>query len=167
MDQKNESFICKDNDGNVLISIEPTDEKKLDTDPLLTHCLAVVKIGNDYLFGMNKWRERYEIFGGCIEKGETARDCIIREIREELGAKPAEITYLGTMNLLLRPDYFSKNERIEHGGLYGIRLEELSVEDIYSKIEDKEEIVRLALYSQIKNKERIAQIDEKLLKFYP
>ena len=71
-------YICKDTDGNILISIEKIDESTLAENPLLTHCLAVVKIGNDYLLGWNKWRNRYEIFGGCIENGETPRDCIVR-----------------------------------------------------------------------------------------
>lgn len=90
-----ESYICKDHDGNVFISFEHTDEAKLSEDPLLTHCLAVVKTGNDYLLGWNKWRNRYEIFGGCIENGETARDCILRECSEELGLTSFDITYLG------------------------------------------------------------------------
>ena len=78
-------YICKDQDGNTLISVENMDEGKLSGDPLFTHCLAVVKVGNEYLLGRNKWRNRYEIFGGCAEKGETARECIVRECGEELG----------------------------------------------------------------------------------
>ena len=61
-----DSYICKDDDGNVFISMESAYEVLLSENPLLTHCLAVAKIGNDYLLGWNKWRNRYEIFGGCI-----------------------------------------------------------------------------------------------------
>lgn len=145
MDIQYESFICKDCDGNVLIQLEQIDELKLSQNSLLTHCLAIIKIGNDYLFGWNKWRNRYEIFGGCIEKGESARDCIVRECNEELGIDSADICYIGGMKLLLMPDYFSKKQRIEYGGLYGISLPNLSIDELVNQIKDKEEIGNLAL----------------------
>ena len=159
--------ICKDQDGNTLISIDHMDEAALSRDPLFTHCLAVVKVGSEYLLGRNKWRNRYEIFGGCIEKGESAHECIVRECFEEFGFNSSDITYLGAMRFLLKPDYFSKSERIELGGLYGITLPDVAnLEDLYNCVADKEEIKSLALYSQIKGKEPIALIDEKLLEYY-
>lgn len=163
----NEKYICKDQDGNLLISIDEIDEEALSKNPLFTHCLAIIKVGNDYLLNRNKWRNRYEIFGGCIEKGESARECIIRECFEELGLIFSDITYLGAMRFLLKPDYFSKRERIELGGLYGITLSNtINLDDLYSNIADKKEIKSLAWYSQIKGKEPIALIDEKLLAYY-
>ena len=163
----NDKYICKDQDGNLLISIDDIDEEELSKDPLLTHCLAVVKAGNDYLLNRNKWRNRYEIFGGCIEKGESAHECIIRECFEELGLMSPDITYLGAMRFLLKPDYFSKTERIELGGLYGVNLSStINLDDLYNNVADKKEITSLAWYSQIKGKEPIALIDEKLLEYY-
>ena len=156
----------KDQDGNILISIDQTDEAALSRDPLFTHCLAVIKVGNEYLMGKNKWRNRYEVFGGCAEKGETARECILRECHEELGLPISDITYIGTMKFLLKPDFFSKDERIELGGLYGIKLPEISLDEIYGMIDDKEEITALDWYSRIKDKETIAPIDEKLLDYF-
>lgn len=64
-----EPYICRDKNGNTLISLDNIEEMALFQSPLLTHCLAIVKVGEDYLFGWNKWRSRYEIFGGCVEKG--------------------------------------------------------------------------------------------------
>ena len=163
----NGKYICKDQDGNLLISIDEVDEEALSKDPLFTHCLAVVKIGNDYLLNRNKWRNRYEIFGGCIEKGESAHECIIRECFEELGLMSPDITYLGAMRFLLKPDYFSKTERIELGGLYGVNLSStINLDDLYNNVADTKEITSLAWYSQIKDKEPIALIDEKLLEYY-
>lgn len=161
-----DSYICKDDVGNVLISIENIDEDLLSQNPLLTHCLAIVKIGNDYLLGWNKWRNRYEIFGGCIENRESAEECISRECFEELGIQNIDLVYLGAMKFLLKPDYFSSDERIEYGGLYGVAIDDIGTEEIYRKINDQEEITKIALYSQVKNKESIALIDEKLLKYF-
>ena len=161
-----ENCVCKDQDGNLLLSVEQMDEAELSRHPLFTHCLAVVKVGNEYLLGRNKWRNRYEIFGGCAEKGETARECIVRECGEELGFATADITYLGAMRFLLKPDYFSREERIELGGLYGVKLPETDIGDLYGLIRDREEITGLDLYSRVKNREPIALIDEKLLEYY-
>ena len=161
MEYENMNF--EDQDGNTLISIDQMDEAALSRDPLFTHCLAVIKVGSEYLMGKNKWRNRYEVFGGCAEKGETARECILRECHEELGLLISDITYLGAMKLLLKPDHFSKDERVELGGLYGITLPDMSLDDIYGMINDKEEIIALDWYSHIKDKETIALIDEKLL----
>ena len=123
-------------------------------------------MGDEYLLGRNKWRNRYEIFGGCREKGESSRDCILRECNEEFGFSSADITYIGAMKYLLKPDYFSQKEREELGGLYGISLPDISLEDLYSSIKDKDEITDLKLYSQVKDIEPIALIDEKLLEYY-
>lgn len=161
-----ENRICKDEDGNILISVENMDEAALSADPLFTHCLAVVKTGNEYLLGRNKWRNRYEVFGGCAEKGETARECIVRECSEELGFDSGRITYLGAMRFLLKPDYFSKQERVELGGLYGIALPAMSLDELSGRIRDREEITKLALYSRVKDREPIALIDEKLLEYF-
>ena len=166
MNINNENLICKDSDGNIFISVEKVDESKLSENQDLTHCLAIVKIGSDHILGFNKWRNRYEIFGGCIEKGESARECIIRECSEELGLNSFEIVYLGAMKLLLMPDYFSSTERIEFGGLYGITLPNMNTNELFNKIKDKQEITKLALYSEVKSKEPIAEIDEKLLEYF-
>ena len=164
---KEQEYICEDYDGNIFLSFYNIAEDKIYQMPEFTHCLAVVKVGGEYILGWNKWRNRYEIFGGCIEKGESARECIIRECSEEFGFVSSDVTYLGAMRLLLKPDYFSKNERIELGGLYGITLPDAAnPDDLYNRVADKEEIKKLALYSRIKGVEPIALIDEKLLAYY-
>lgn len=163
---KEQEYICEDYDGNIFLSFDNIAEDTLSQMLELTHCLAVVKIGDEYILGWNKWRNRYEIFGGCLEKGESARECILRELEEELGIDTSGIRYLGAMKFLMKPDYFSLNERIEFGGLYGITLPEASSDVLYSQVKDKEEITKLAFYSQIKGKEPIAVIDEKLLDYF-
>lgn len=159
-------YILKDWVGNIFISMTNEDESTLTQYEQLTHCLVVVKVDEDYLLGWNKWRNRWEIFGGCIDKGETPRECIVRECYEELGIDRADFVYLGLMKFLMMPDYFSSEERIEYGGLYGVTLENMSIEEIYQQINDRDEIVKLSLYRDIKDKEPIAPIDEKLLEYY-
>ncbi len=159
-------YILKDHDGNVFISMEKGSEDDLESVSGLTHCLAVVKIGDDYLFGWNKWRNRWEIFGGCIDRDESPGECIVRECFEELGISNGVFTYLGLMKFLMMPDWFSAEERIEYGGLYGITLNSITLDELRDRINDRDEIAKLALYSDIRGKEPIASIDEKLLEYY-
>lgn len=158
--------ILEDMEGNQFISIVNNRENELAGCELLTHCLVVVKVNDDYLLGWNNWRNRWEIFGGCIEHNESARECIVREGYEELGILNGSYEYIGLMKFLMKPDYFSPEERIEYGGLYGITLQDTDVKSIYNQIQDRDEIIKLALYSEVKDKESIAPIDECLLKYY-
>jgi 8-oxo-dGTP pyrophosphatase MutT (NUDIX family) len=47
-----------------------------------------------------KQEHYYRPLGGGIEFGETSRDAIIREIREELGAEIEDVIWLGTLENL-------------------------------------------------------------------
>lgn len=160
-------MIVKDSVGNELLAVidvpEETAEKQYSP---VTHALLVVKIGEEYLLGWNRWRQDWEIFGGCKEDGESLRECIEREAEEELGIKETEYTYLGLMHYKMAPGYFNPEWHEEYGALYGVTLRSEMLKEIEAKRADKEEIERLAFYSQVKGKEKIAEIDEALLQFW-
>lgn len=55
---------------------------------------------NDRIFvaeGYDSWKKEtfYRPLGGAISFGEHSRECIVREIREEMGAEIKDVTYLG------------------------------------------------------------------------
>ena len=159
-------MLVKDNRGNELLEvIKTSEEDAMNNYAPINHALLVVKIGEEYLLGFNKWRQDWEIFGGCMEEGETLRECINREAREELGLSNVEFTWLGLMHDKMAPGYFNPEWHEEYGGLYGVTLTKEQFAGIEKCREDKEEIEKLAFYSQIKN-ECIAPIDEKLLEFW-
>ena len=160
-------MLIKDVKGNELLDLFKVDELQADNEySPITHCLAVVKVGGDYLLGWNKYRQEWEIFGGCREDGESIRECINRECEEELGIKGREFSYLGIMSFKLAPGYFNPEWHSEFGGLYGISLPVEAMKDIEAHRTDKEEVEKLAFYSDVKDKEPIAPIDEYLLKFW-
>ena len=100
-------MIVKDYKGNELMEILDVDENSaMEQYAPVTHCLAVVMVGGDYLLGWNRWRKDWEIFGGCMEEGETMRECITRECLEEIGLSDLSVAYIGLMHLKLMPDYF-------------------------------------------------------------
>ena len=116
-------MIIKDDRGNELLEIISVEEEKADAkyEPI-NHCLAVVKVGSDYLLGWNKYRKDWEIFGGCRENNETLVECIKRECNEELGLKNVDFSYIGLMHYHMAPGYFNPEWHYEYGGLYGISL---------------------------------------------
>jgi len=159
-------MLVKDSRGNELLEvIDVSEEEAMKNYAPVNHALLVVKIGEEYLLGFNKWRQDWEIFGGCMEEGETLRECIIREAKEELGLSNVEFTWLGLMHDKMAPGYFNPEWHEEYGGLYGVTLTKEQLADIEKSREDKEEIEKLAFYSQVKD-ECVALIDEKLLEFW-
>lgn len=160
-------MIFKDSRGNELMEIIDVDEVLAMTAYApVTHCLAVVMVGDDYLLGWNRWRKDWEIFGGCMEAGESMREAVAREIMEEIGISDIQIDYIGLMHLELVPDYFSTERRREYGGLYGIRLRPEELDKIESHRLDREEIEKVALLKDIGADEKIAEIDKELLDKY-
>ena len=160
-------MMFKDSKGNEFVEFIKVDENTaMEQYSPVTHCLAVVMVGSDYLLGWNRWRKDWEIFGGCMETGETMRECIIRECLEEIGLPDLPMEYIGLMHLNLMPDYFSTEHREEYGGLYGIKLQPEDLQKIEKYRLDREEIERVALLSDIDVNERIAGIDRELLNYY-
>lgn len=160
-------MIIADAKGNQLLDIINVAEENADKQYApITHCLAVVKIENEYLMGWNKWRQDWEIFGGCREENETIRECIERECKEELELTNVDFEYLGLMHYKMAPGYFNPEWHYEYGGLYGITLPEKYLEIIEKYRTDKEEVEKLIFYNEIKGKEKIAAIDEKLLDYW-
>ncbi len=160
-------MIIADAKGNELLEIIKVDEENADKEyKPINHCLAVVKVGKDFLMGFNKWRQDWEIFGGCREENESIRECIVRECEEELGLKDVEYKYLGLMYYKIAPGYFNPEWHYEYGGLYCVSLPAEYLEKIEKYRTDKEEVEKLAFYNDVKGKENIAPIDEKLLDYF-
>lgn len=160
-------MLVRDKRGNELLELIQT--KECEADKLyrpVTHSLGIVRLGGDYLLGWNQYRQDWEIFGGCREEGETLRECMEREGLEELGLSGLNWTFLGLMHLKMAPGYFNPEWHEEYGALYGVTLPEESLKTIENSRTDREEIARLALYSQILEKAAIAPIDEALLEYW-
>lgn len=159
-------MLAIDSSGNKLldfINVNEEDAAKQFTP--ITVCLLVVKIGNDYLMGFNHWRKGWEIFGGCIEAGETLREAMVREAKEELGIECVP-EWLGIAHFEIQPDYFSDLVREEYGAIYGVSLSEEYMEIIEKNRIDREEIDKIALLKDISSDEEIRALDRKLTEFY-
>lgn len=160
-------MILKDDRGNELLEFIICEEDRADLSYApITHCLLAVKIGNDYLMGWNHYRNDREIFGGCREEGETLRDCILRESREELGLDGVAFRFLGLAHYRLAPGYFHPEWHEEYGGLYGVTLPIEYLKTIEMQRTDRDEIKKVALLSTIAENEQLSPIDQKLLDYW-
>mgnify|MGYP000544312368 FL=1 len=159
-------MLAIDQSGNKLLEFVKISEEDaaLQFSPI-TVCLIVVKIGKDYLMGFYHWRNGWEFFGGCPEKGETMREAMIRETKEELGIDCVP-EWLGLAHFEMQPDYFSYVEREEYGAIFGVSLGEEYLEQIEKLRIDREEIEKIALLGEISSDEEIRELDRKLTEFY-
>ena len=159
-------MLAVDQAGNKLLDfIKITEEDAALQFSQVSVCLLVVKIGEDYLMGFNHWRKCWEIFGGCPEEGETMREAMVREAKEELGID-CEPQWLGLAHFEMQPDYFSNEVREEYGAIFGVSLSEEYLEQIEKMRIDREEIEKIALLEEISSGEEIRELDRKLTEFY-
>ncbi len=159
-------MLAVDQAGNKLLDfIKISEEDATSRFSQVSVCLLVVKIGEDYLMGFNHWRKCWEIFGGCPEEGETMREAMVREAKEELGID-CEPQWLGLAHFEMQPDYFSNEVREEYGAIFGVSLSEEYMEQIEKMRIDREEIEKIALLGEISSGEEIRELDRKLTEFY-
>jgi 8-oxo-dGTP diphosphatase len=104
--------------GDQLLEILPMEEHELPAHQPLTHALVVAKSAAGTLLVFNVRKNHWELAGGMIDPGETARQCAHRELREESGQTCADLHFVGAMRFLLRPTVFHRATRTEFGGLY-------------------------------------------------
>lgn len=88
-------MIIKNRCGYELLSYIPCDEQEIINYENVTGAGIVFKVNSSYLIGFNNWRKQWEIPAGRIEKGESARQAVIRELLEETHQKVDDIEFKG------------------------------------------------------------------------
>jgi 8-oxo-dGTP diphosphatase len=122
------------------------------------HVLVITRMGQQWLLTQHKTRG-LEFPGGKVEKGETATEAAIREVREETGGNVDRLVYLGQYyvdgkaNQIVKNVYLADVDQLIEQGTYfetnGPVLIDRLPEDLkraerYSFIM-KDEVVTLAL----------------------
>jgi 8-oxo-dGTP diphosphatase len=94
-------------DGSVLLSFEPLHEDQLGSlDPAvpLTASLVVLWCGRECLMVFNRFRRAWELPGGMIDPGESAREAAVRELAEESGQRADSLDFAGVAKIQVAPD---------------------------------------------------------------
>lgn len=153
--------IITDGNGNIFLDFLTMQEEeivKATLDAPLTHALIVVKCQEKYLLILNKWRMAWELPGGVIEQGETARECAVRELLEETNQKVNDVAFKGLMKFDLQPSFHGP-KRMEYGALFYCELDSL-VDFI-----ENDEAVSIILWDGSSDIGHIEEIDKKLIEF--
>ncbi|MGM0881834.1 MAG: NUDIX domain-containing protein [Bacillota bacterium] len=153
--------IITDERGNIFLDflrIQEEEIVKVTLDAPLTHALIVVKCQEKYLLMLNKWRMAWELPGGIIEQGETARECVVRELLEETNQKVNDVEFKGLMKFDLQPSFHGP-KRMEYGALYYCELDNL-VDFI-----ENDEAITIILWDGSSEIGHIEEIDKKLIEF--
>lgn len=113
----------EDERGDRLVALERTTEHAAASAAIpCPLALVVVRSPRGVLYGLNRWRERWELPGGMIDAGETPREAAVRELKEETGVRiPTEaLRYVGSAEFELRaPD------RRELAAIFAADVEEI------------------------------------------
>ena len=108
---------------NLLLDFRRCAEEELaDLDPAVPLPLSLLVAERDgcVLMVHNSWRQEWELPGGTIDQGETARETAVREFLEETGTSPGEVTFVGVATVQLGPE-----RRIEYAAIYRTTLGEV------------------------------------------
>jgi 8-oxo-dGTP diphosphatase len=101
-------------------------EEDILNDPqnIIKTAFVIVEHENKFMLLYNKFYKHWEITGGFIEQGESAKECAIRECKEESNQKIEELTFIGLAKYekmdaviyysqLLEKQIFVENNEIE------------------------------------------------------
>lgn len=116
----------RDGAGNVLVNFRGVDTGLPDTElgdtelapgiPLPA-ALVVVTFADRLLMVLDRWRNQWELPGGTLEPGESARQAASRELAEETGISTTDLGLAGVAEFALR-----RPARREYAAIYRTAL---------------------------------------------
>lgn len=110
--------------GYRLDAIVDIDEEDLPLDinkyKPITSSLLYLENNGKYVIGYHANREQWEFPGGTIEEGETPRDCVIREVYEEVGQQVSDVKFIALAEL-----YNSRQDVTEYLAIYHTVMDRL------------------------------------------
>ncbi|GAB3426413.1 NUDIX hydrolase [Flindersiella endophytica] len=111
-------------DGCALLAFEQLDDAGLallaHRDPAVPLAASLVVLWCDgrCLMVFNRFRDAWELPGGMVDPGESAREAAFRELEEESGQRPGALDLAGVALSRVAPD-----DRLEHLAIYHGRIE--------------------------------------------
>ena len=87
---------------------DPASDKDLNgTRPVATVGAIIERPGGEILLiRTHKWRGRFGLPGGKIERGETQEEALRRELREETGLEVRDIRFLMVQDCIDSPEFY-------------------------------------------------------------
>ncbi len=121
-------MLAENSQGHRLVGLLPTPESELATLEPLTHARVVARHHGKVLLVYERDRHRWELAGGALNPGETARHGAARELREESSndCRPEQLRFVTAFELAVAPTHAVPESHTEFGALYEIEIEHIA-----------------------------------------
>ena len=148
-------MFCAELSNGSRVSFTPTDQL---VEPL-KFAVMIAKYQETFLLVYNRFRVCWELPGGMIDPGETAREAAVRELFEETGQRASETWLLGKLELT------GESKAKSVGALYGCKVATLH------SFTPNEEIAELFLWQGqqvvgVQYPGQLSDLDQRLIALY-
>lgn len=128
-------MLAENQEGHRLVRLLDGSENSLPSLENVTHARVVARQDDRVLLVFDRRTQRWQLPGGAIEPGETARSCAARELKEESSneCEPSQLRFLFSFELFLYGTRFDPDPRAEVGALF-----EVAVHHVVSFIPNEE-----------------------------
>lgn len=117
-------MLAENSEGHRLVRLLSTTEEELSTLRPLTHARVVARHEGKLLLVFERDKQRWELAGGAINPGESARHCAQRELREESSndCRPEQLRFVAAFELSVAPTRVVPELHTEYGALYEVEV---------------------------------------------
>ncbi|MGM9986142.1 MAG: NUDIX domain-containing protein [Bacillaceae bacterium] len=143
------------NNGWLFLEFISIEEKDIYQNDSLAGSFAILKCKDKYLFCYNKWRQQWELPAGRREKGETPKQCAIRELYEETGQIVTDLEFKGLLKIKNIRD-----ERLKYNPVYYTNIEELQ------PFVENDETVAIKLWDLHEEIGNIDEVDRQIVEYF-
>jgi len=121
-------FLAQNQEGHRLVRLLDVLESQLTDLPSLTHARVIARHEEKLLLVFDRHKQSWQLPGGAIEAGESARACAARELREESGhdRDPSRLRFISAFELLLQPTRFIPNVHLQYGALFEATVQHIA-----------------------------------------
>jgi 8-oxo-dGTP diphosphatase len=148
-------ILAENKSGQQLLEYIKVCEKDLlesDVFKPVTGSFAFIRCSDKYLIAYNKWRKQWEFPAGKIEKGETYKECAIRELFEETNQNVTNLEYRGLFKI-----YDKNKSQVRYRTAYFAEIDKIT------GFKENDEMTEIMLWNLESDIGYFDEVDKKML----